>query len=161
MNLIDIPIAFVLIVRAYFGSKQGLIKGALLLAAAIVGVTLAGNFYKPIATALGFITIQYVPEIIAFALILTIVEIAAAIPIRMLTFVSSKIVPGMINRAGGTVSGFLMGAVELSGLLAIVVKLIGVGLITESLLAGVLLDKAPFILSLLPGEFSIVRDFFR
>ena len=141
--------------------NRGLSRGALLLAAAIVGVTLAGNFYKPIATALGFITIQYVPEIIAFALILTIVEIAAAIPIRMLTFVSSKIVPGMINRAGGTVSGFLMGAVELSGLLAIVVKLIGVGLITESLLAGVLLDKAPFILSLLPGEFSIVRDFFR
>ena len=141
--------------------NRGLSRGALLLAAAIVGVTLAGNFYKPIATALGFITIQYVAEIIAFALILTVVEIAAAIPIRMLTFVSSKIVPGGINRAGGTVSGFLMGAVELSGLLAIVVKLIGTGLITESLLAGVLLDKAPFILSLLPGEFSIVRDFFR
>jgi membrane protein required for colicin V production len=37
----------------------------------------------------------------------------------------------------------------------------GTDLVTESFLAGVLLDKFPLVLALLPSEFDTVRDFFQ
>jgi membrane protein required for colicin V production len=49
----------------------------------------------------------------------------------------------------------------LGALLAIWVQFFGSGLVTESFLAGVLLNKFPLVLALLPSEFDAVRDFFQ
>ena len=58
-----------------------------------------------------------------------------------------------VNRLGGAI---LWGAI-----LAVWVRFFGTGLVTESLIAGVLLDKFPLVLALLPSEFDAVRNYFK
>ena len=161
MNWVDLALAVLLIIRAYFGLKQGIIKGVLFLAASIIGVILAGNYYQPLSEVLGFIPIEYAADIVAFVLILSCFEIVAFIVIRLFRFTTPAVMRSWVNNVGGAVFGFLMGAIEWGALLALWVKFLGTGLVTESLLAGVLLDKVPLILALLPSEFDAVRNFFR
>jgi membrane protein required for colicin V production len=54
-----------------------------------------------------------------------------------------------------------MGAILISALLATVVKFFGEGMVTESALAGFLLDQFPIILGLLPSQFDSIRNFFQ
>ena len=68
---------------------------------------------------------------------------------------------GWVDRVGGAVFGFIMGAILISALLATVVQFFGEGLVTESVLAGFLLDKFPIVLGLLPSEFDGIREFFQ
>lgn len=161
MNWLDILIAVVLIIRAFFGWRQGIIRGALCLVGSVIGVILAGNFYEPLSKVLDFIPIEYAAQIIAFVLILTCVEVVVTVLSRLLKFIDSVVMLGWVNHFGGVIFGFLIGAIEWGALLAIWVKFFGTGLVTESLLAGVLLAKAPLILALLPSEFNVIRDFFQ
>ena len=54
-----------------------------------------------------------------------------------------------------------MGAILISALLATIVKFFGEGIVTDSALAGFLLDKFPIVLGLLPSQFDSIRDFFQ
>jgi hypothetical protein len=54
-----------------------------------------------------------------------------------------------------------MGAISASAFLAIIVKLTGTDLITNSALAGFFLDKFPVIMGFLPSEFDVIRNFFK
>ena len=149
MNWLDILLVVLFIIRTFFGWKQGIVKGALFLASSILGITLAGIFYQPFAAILGFIPIEYAANLVAFILILICVEIATAFPIRLLNPILSAAIPRRINLIGGADFGFLMGAVELTALLAIWVKFFPSALVIESFLAGILLDKSHLILGLL------------
>ena len=161
MNGLDIFLAVVLVISAFIGLKQGIIKAALSLAGLIIGVVLAGNFYEPLAKVLGFIPNEDVANITAFILILAAVMVIATLLARLLKFIASVAMLGWVNHVGGAIFGFLMGAILWSALLATWVQFFGTGLVTESFLAGVLLDKFPLILALLPSEFDAIRDFFQ
>ncbi|MBA7628946.1 hypothetical protein ES703_36443 [subsurface metagenome] len=69
---------------------------------------------------------------------------------------------GWVNRLGGAVFGFLLGAILCGALLATWVKFIGpASAIIESGLAMILLDRFPMVLALLPDEFATIRSFFQ
>ena len=87
--------------------------------------------------------------------------IIANVSARFLNSIISKIMLGWLNRLGGAIFGLLIGAIFMGALLATIVKLFDTGLVTESFLAGIMVDKLPLVLGLLPGEFDSVRDFFR
>ncbi len=161
MHWLDIVLIIALIIPIFTGLKQGLIKAALSLAGLIVGVVLASNFYEPLSKMLGFIPQEAVANIVAFILILAAVMIIASVLAALLKFTARAVMLGWVDHLGGAIFGFLLGAILWSALLAIWVKFFGTGLVTESVLAGVLLDKFPLILALLPSEFDVVRDFFR
>jgi len=127
----------------------------------IVGVVLASNFYQQLGGALDFITDEAVANIVAFILILVVVMVIANVLAALLKYTAKAILLGWVDRLGGAVFGFLMGAIFMGALLATLVKFFGAGLVTESFLAGILLDKFPLVLGLLPSEFDIVRDFFK
>ncbi|MCK5577003.1 MAG: CvpA family protein, partial [Dehalococcoidales bacterium] len=78
MNWLDIILIVVLVVPTFMGLRMGIIKAALSLVGLIVGVVLAGNFYKPVSNIFGFINNEQVANILAFALILVLVMVAAA-----------------------------------------------------------------------------------
>ena len=96
----------------------------------------------------------------AKSLILVVVIVIATLLARMLKFIASVTMLGWVDHVGGAAFGFLVGAIFFSAMLAIWVKFFGTGLVTESFLADVLLDKFPLILALLPAEFNVIRDFF-
>ena len=161
MNWLDIIIIVALIIPIFTGLKQGLIKAALSLAGLIVGVVLASNFYQQLGRAMGFIPNEDIANIVAFILILVVVMVIAVVLAALLKYTAKAVLLGWIDRLGGAVFGFLIGAVFMGALLAILAKFFGTGIITDSVLAGILVDKFPLVLALLPSEFDIVRDFFK
>jgi len=161
MNWLDIIIAVVLILPIFIGLKQGLIKAALSLAGLIVGVVLAGNFYRQLGGVMDFIPDENIANIVAFVLILVVVMVIANVLAALLKYTAKAVLLGWVDHLGGAIFGLLMGAVFMGALLATLVKFFGTGLVTESLLAGILLDKFPLILVLLPSEFDVIRDFFQ
>ena len=161
MNWLDIVIIVALVIPIFIGLKQGIIKAALSLAGLIIGIVLASNFYEPLSKVLGFIPNEAVANIVAFILILVVVMVIATLLARLLKFIASVTMLGWVDHVGGAIFGFLMGAILWSALLATWVKFFGTGLVTESFLARVLLDKFPLILALLPSEFDAIRDFFQ
>ena len=160
MNWLDIVIIVALVVPAFVGLKLGIIKAVLSLVGLIIGVVLASNFYQPLARIMGFIPNENIANVVAFILILVVVIVIATLLARMLKFIASVTMLGWVDHVGGAAFGFLVGAIFFSAMLAIWVKFFGTGLVTESFLADVLLDKFPLILALLPAEFNVIRDFF-
>jgi len=161
MHWLDIIIAVVLIFPIFTGLKQGLIKAALSLAGLVVGVILASNFYQQLVGVLGFIANKDIANVVAFIIILVVVMVIANVAAVLLKTTAKVVMLGWVDHLGGAIFGFLMGAIFMGALLAAFVKFFGTGMVTESWLAAILLDKFPLVLGLLPSEFDAIRDFFQ
>jgi membrane protein required for colicin V production len=162
MNWLDIIILILLVVPALIGLKIGIIKAVLTVIGIIVGVVLAGRFYEPLADAMSFISNEGVAKIVAFAIILVVVMIIAAVGAALIKKVVSAMLLGWVNRLGGAILGLVLGAIFCGALLSIWVKFLGIGeTVSESALANMLLDGFPMILAFLPDEFDSVRSFFQ
>jgi len=162
MNWLDIVILVLIIIPTFLGLKSGIIKAVLSLVGAIVGVILAGQYHEALAGQLTFISQPSIANIVAFAIILIAVMIIATVLASMMRWIVSAILLGWVDRLGGAVFGFLIGAIFCGALLAIWVKFLGdVPAITDSALATLLLDRFPLILALLPTEFDAIRSFFQ
>jgi len=146
----------------YLGLRMGIIRAVLSLAGLIVGIILAGRFYTALAERLTFIPQEGVAEVVAFAIILIGVMVIASVLARLLKWAASAVMLGWVNRLGGAVFGLVMGALFCAALLATVGNFVDVtGIISQSGLAGILLDRFPAVLALLPEEFDAVRSFFQ
>ncbi len=163
MSWLDLVIVVVLALGAFLGLRMGIIKAVLSLAGVIVGVVLAGQYHVALADALPFFSeTSSVAKIVAFAIILIVVMVIAAVAARFLKWTASAMMLGWVNHFGGAALGLVLGAIFCGALLAIWVKWLGAGdTITESMIAPVLLDKFPLILALLPDEFDAIRSFFQ
>jgi membrane protein required for colicin V production len=162
MNWLDIILLVLLVVPTLIGLKIGIIKAVLTVIGIIVGVVLAGRFYEPLANVLSFISNEGVAKIVAFAIILIVVMILAAIGATLIKKVISAVLLGWVNRLGGAILGLLLGIIFCGALLSIWVKFLGIGdTIADAALANMLLDVFPMILAFLPNEFDSVRSFFQ
>ena len=155
MNWLDIVLLVALVAVAFTGLKQGLIKAVLSLAGLIIGVILASNLYTTLGNLLGFIPNEKAAGIVAYILILIVVMIIASILARLLKTIISIAMLGWVNHLGGAVFGLLLGAIFWGAILAIWVRFFGTGLVTESFIAGVLLNKFPLVLALLPSLYLL------
>jgi len=162
MNWLDIVIIVAVAISTFLGLRMGIIKAVLSLAGVIVGVILAGRFYVPLSEQLAFIPGEKVAEIVAFAIILIGVMVIAAVLASLLKWAASVVMLGWVNRLGGAAFGLVLGAIFCAALLATWVKWLGAtSIITESIVAAILLDKFPLVLALLPDEFDVIRSFFQ
>jgi len=161
MNWLDIIIIIALIIPIFTGLAQGLIRALLSLAGLIIGVVLASNFYQELSRVLTFIPEEAWANVAAFIIILAVVILIATVLAHLLRSVIKALTLGWVDRLGGAIFGLLMGTIFMGALLSILVKFFGEGLITQSALAAILVDKFPLVLALLPSEFDAVRDFFR
>jgi membrane protein required for colicin V production len=75
MNWLDIVILIILVLSAFGGLKNGLIKSLLSLIGLIVGVVLAGRFYESFSGVLSFISSERAAHIAAFVIIFLLVII--------------------------------------------------------------------------------------
>ena len=149
-----------MVVADFRGLGIGVIKAVLSLAGLIVGVILAGLYYVPLSDQLSFIPQAGVAEVVAFAIILIGVMIIAGVLAALLKWAASAVLLGWVNHLGGAVLGLVLGALLCSALLAIWAKFLGItGVISQSILAAILLDRFPAVLALLPDEFDAIRSF--
>jgi membrane protein required for colicin V production len=161
MNGLDIVIIIYLIVSAIAGLAQGLIRSVLSVIGLIVGIILASNFYQQFGNVLTFINNEDVANVIAFVIILLVVMAIAALIAFFLRKMIQAVMLGWIDRVGGALLGLILGALSVSALLAIVMKYSNPEFVTNSALSAFFLDKFPMIMGLLPGNFDVVRDFFK
>ncbi len=161
MNWLDIVILVALIISTLLGLRRGLIVSLISLAGLILGIMLAGNYYKILASMLAFIPNASAADITAFILILVAVLIVTAIIARVLKKAASMVMLGWIDHIGGAIFGLFMGAILWGALLAIWGKFFGSGLVTQSLIATMLLNNFPLVLAFLPAEFGSIRQFFQ
>ena len=110
---------------------------------------------------MSFISNEDIANIVAFIIILALVFIVAQVAAFFLRATIKALTLGWVDRVGGAVFGFLMGAIVISALLATIIQFFGESMVTESALAGFLLDKFPIVLGLLPSQFDSIRDFFQ
>jgi len=162
MNFLDIAILIVIAVSAFSGLKQGLIKAILSFVGLALGISLASRYYSTLASSLGFISNPTFAAIAAFAIILVAILVITAVVATILTKIASLVMLGWLNRLGGALFGFLMGAIICGVALAVWLKFLGAtAFITKSALAKILLDRFPLVLSFLPKEFDIIRQFLK
>ena len=158
MNWLDIVIIIAIAITTLLGLRIGLIKAVLSLVGLIIGVILAGHFYVPLSEQLTFIPQPTVTKVVAFAIILIGVMIIAGVLAIVLKWISSVMMVGWVNRAGGAIFGLLLGVMLCGAVIALWVKFLGAGeAIANSSLAALL---ARFSLSLLPGEFDSIHSLF-
>lgn len=161
MNWLDIVIVVIVGICAFIGLVKGLIKAVLSLAGLIVGIILAGHYYRPFSEHLTFIPTDTLAKVAAFLIILIGVMVLATLLARLLKWAASALMLGWVNRLGGAILGAVLGLLFCSAGLAIWAKLAGVeGALGESILARMLLDRFPMVLALLPDEFDVIRSFF-
>jgi membrane protein required for colicin V production len=151
MNWLDIVIIVAIAIPTVIGLRVGIIKAAFSLAGLILGVFLAGHYYAPFSHQLSFIPNESVAKIVAFAIILIGVIVIAAVLAWLLRRVTSVMILSGIDRVGGAIFGFVMGALFCSALLAAYIKFFGEApAISKSHLTTILLDVFSMVLALLP-----------
>ena len=161
MNWLDIVILVVVVSATFIGLRIGVIKAVLSLVGLIAGVILAGRYYASLAEQLTSIPQDGVADAAAFAIILIGVMMIASILAVLLKWVTSVVMLGWINQLGGAVLGFALGGILAGALLTLWGNFLGAPeVFRESNLAGILLDRFPLVLALLPDEFDAVRSFF-
>ena len=162
MSWLDIVIIVILIIPTFMGFKAGIVKMLFSIAGIIVGIILAGQFSDSLAGVLPFIADPGWAKVAAFVIILVVVMVIAAVLAAVIKWALSAVLLGWVNRLGGAVLGFIVGALFCGAVLTMWVKFLGIGdSISGSALANVLLDGFPVVLTLLPAEFDSVRSFFK
>jgi membrane protein required for colicin V production len=79
----------------------------------------------------------------------------------LLKKIVSIVLLGWVNRLGGAVFGFLVGAIFCGAILSVLGNFISESTVVgDSFLARVLLDNFPLVLAFLPDELDSVRSIF-
>ena len=163
MNWLDIIIIIILIIPTYIGFRKGLIGTVVPLLGIVLAIILAGLFYDSLAGWLsGLLESQSQANIVGFIIIFILVMIAVLIFTRMARGFLGLLFLGWVDTVGGLIFGLILGGVIAGALLSIISNFFSSaseGTISDSALAAFLLDKFPFVLLLLPGEFDAVRNF--
>jgi membrane protein required for colicin V production len=161
MNWLDLIIIIALLVAAVAGFMQGFVSTLFSLIGTAIGIIVAANFYTQLASLLKFISKPDIANIIAFALILIVIFIISVLIGSALKALLATIHLGCADKIAGGILGVIVGALIIGAILAIFVKIYGEGPVTDSLIAGILLNKFPILLGLLPGKFKVIQDFFQ
>jgi len=164
MNWLDVVVIVILVITTLIGFKRGLIKSIIPLVGVVVGIILAGRFHGSVADWLSnWIESSSQAEIAAFAIIFIAVTVAAMVLARVLSGFIRALFLGWVDKLGGIAFGLILGGVLSGAFVALLAKYPFWGLedtIQNSSLADFLLDRFPFVLNLLPGDFESVRQFF-
>jgi membrane protein required for colicin V production len=162
MNWLDIVIIVTMGIAALMGYRTGVIKGFLSIIGMIVGVVLAGQFGETVGDKMTFISNPDGATIAGYAVVFGAVFLAALIAASILRKILDFILLGWVDNLGGAALGIGASAIVWTGAIAAVGSF-PVGFLNdaveESSIAPDLVDKVPFVLDLLPEEYSDVLSF--
>jgi len=161
MNWLDIVIIIVAAIFGLVGLWRGAIRTAFGIAGLVLGIILAGRYYRSLAALLSPDGASWA-GIAAYAIIL----IATMIIAGVIGWIVAKLVHitllGWLDRLVGGILGVGIALLLVAAMLAIVSKYLpgAVETISQSLLARFLIERFPLLLALLPEEFDFIRDLF-
>ena len=153
MNWLDVVSIFLVAISMIVGLKRGLIKEIFTLLALILGVVIATRAYSRGAELLGVVIhnpnaakiVSFIVIFLLVAALLTLIGIFLKKAIRLIQL-------GWIDRLGGTIFGFLRGAIIVGVGLVFITKYPVLG--SEKWVEGASL--APFFLKLIESLWKLV-----
>ena len=162
MNWLDIVIIVTMGIAALMGYRTGVIKGFLSIIGIIVGVVLAGQFGDTVGDKMTFIDNPDGATIAGYAVVFGAVFIGALIAVSVLRKLLDCILLGWVDNLGGAALGVGASAIVWTGAIAAAGSF-PVGFLNDAVegssIAPDLADKVPFVLDLLPEEYSDVLSF--
>ncbi|TMG00632.1 MAG: CvpA family protein [Chloroflexi bacterium] len=158
MNWLDFAIIFVLIGFVAAAYAAGLIREAVTLVAAILGIVIAGLLYDDLAAdILVFMDDEDAAQAISFLILVGAVYMFGQIIALMLSRTASLLMLGWADRAGGAVFGFLKGLLVVQALLIVLAAYPSLGMedaVAGSQLAPYFVDDVDVLLWVLPDNFD-------
>lgn len=161
MNWLDLVIIVITILLGLLGLWRGAIKAVFGIAGLIGGIALAGHYYLPLASILSSGEAIW-SRIAAYAIILVATLIVASVIGWFVARLVHIVMLGWVDRLIGFILGAAIGSMLCAAVLAIVSKYLSVmgGVISQSVMAKLLMEQFPLLLALLPEEFDFIADFF-
>ena len=158
MNWLDFAIIFVLIGFVAAAYAAGLIREAVTLVAAILGIIIAGLLYDDLAAdILVFMDDEDAAQAISFLILVGAVYLFGQIVALMLSRTASLLMLGWADHAGGAVFGFLKGLIVVQALLIVLAAYPSLGMkdaVAGSQLAPYFVDDVDILLWVLPDNFD-------
>jgi membrane protein required for colicin V production len=158
MNWLDFAIIFVLIGFVAAAYAAGLIREAVTLVAAILGIIIAGLLYDDLAAdILVFMDDEDAAQAISFLILVGAVYLFGQIIALMLSRTASLLMLGWADHAGGAVFGFLKGLLVVQALLIVLAAYPSLGMedtVAGSELAPYFVDDVDVLLWVLPDNFD-------
>jgi membrane protein required for colicin V production len=159
MNWLDAAIIIVVLWFTFSAFQAGFIRETVTIVAAVVGVVLAGMFYKDLAAdVLLFIDSETLARIVAFGIIFGVTALAGQILAMVLKPAVSILQLGVFDQLAGAAFGFGKAIVVVEAFLIIFITYPRWGLrqdIDQSFFGSMLLEKTPVVVQILPDEFEI------
>jgi membrane protein required for colicin V production len=164
MNWLDAVIIIVVLWFTVTAFSAGFIRETVTIFAAILGVVLAGIFYKDLADdVLQFIDNEEVAKISAFAAIFVATAVAGQLGAMLLKPTVSVLQLGIVDQLAGAAFGFAKAMIFVEIFLIVFVTYDQLGLretIDESFFGSFIVEGIPVLLRILPGEFETAVDAF-
>jgi membrane protein required for colicin V production len=158
MNWLDFAIIFVIIGFVVGAYAAGLIREAVTLVAAILGIVVAGLLYDNLAAdILVFMNDEDAAQAISFLILVGAVYLFGQIVALMLSRTASLLMLGWADHAGGAVFGFLKGLIVVQALLIVLAAYPSLGMkdaVAGSQLAPYFVDDVDILLWVLPDNFD-------
>jgi membrane protein required for colicin V production len=147
LNWLDLIIALVVTIPAFFGFRRGFLRKFLGIVGIIVGFVLAVRFYEPVANLINglFSGNHLVGDVIAFLLIIGVVYGLSVWLSRFMAGMNSG--TSLLDKIAGTVFGFMQGLIIASVLLFNLsyINIPDAKVRDSSILYGRVYNIAPFI----------------
>lgn len=164
MNWLDAVIIVVVLWFTVAAFSAGFIRETVTIFAAILGVVLAGLFYKDLADdVLLAIDNEKVARIVAFAAIFVATALAGQLGAMLLKPTVSVLQLGIFDQLAGAAFGLVKAMVFIEIFLLVFVTYPTLGLaetIDGSLFGSFIVEGIPILLRILPGEFQTAVDAF-
>ena len=158
MTWLDFAIIFVIIGFVVGAYAAGLIREAVTLVAAILGIVVAGLLYDDLAAdILVFMNDEDAAQAISFLILVGAVYLFGQIVALMLSRTASLLMLGWADHAGGAVFGFLKGLIVVQALLIVLAAYPSLGMkdaVAGSQLAPYFVDDVDILLWVLPDNFD-------
>lgn len=160
MNWLDVVLVLPLILTGLIGFVFGLISTLVPLIGLVIGIAVAGEYYVGFANNIlsSHADGAYVG---AFIIIVLLFLIAAVVVAVILHDLLEIVFLDWLNHLAGLLLGVILGILVSGAILSVLLKQsVGVSTISDSSVAAFVVDKFPFALSLLSGDFDTVKKFF-
>ena len=161
MNWVDIVILILVALPTFMGWRNGVIRLISTLVGGIVGLFLAGQFFKDLAPAIPVGDSEGVQQLVAFGVIVIVVIAAAWVLAKLLKTALSVLFLGWVDGLAGAAIGLLLGAFAATAFVSVagIVPSDSVKeAVAESTLSEPLSDNLGFVRGLLTSEFDAVQD---
>jgi membrane protein required for colicin V production len=156
MNWLDLVIIILIAGFVFSGWATGLVRSVVTLAAAIIGVVVAGALYERFShTVEIFISNEDAADAVAFLVLFGSVYLLGQILTVVARTTLSLLMIGWWDKPGGAIFGFLKGVIVVQVLLIVFAAYPSLGFdeaVDESKLARNFVDDWSFVLAILPSE---------